>query len=100
MPYFLKILAAPDADLLGRKFALEEGENVVGRIAPPCRIVLNGTKVSKRHCTFKVSGTSLSVRDDNSSNGVYVNGTKVTAAELKEKDRLVVGEYTLEVTGK
>ncbi len=85
---------------MGQRFALEEGENPLGRISPPSKIVLASPKVSKLHCVFKVAGDKLSVEDQKSSNGVYVNGKKVTIAPLKDKDRLVIGEYTLEVTVK
>lgn len=97
MPFHLKILVAPKGESPGRKLPLEEGENLAGRIAPPCTILLSGTKVSKRHCLFLVAGAALSVEDLQSSNGLFVNGKQVSSAALKRKDRLVIGEYTLEV---
>lgn len=101
MPYALKVLLSPkELALNGTKLELKEGENPVGRISPPSAIVLNSPKVSKLHCTFRVNGSSVSVEDHNSSNGLYVNGKKVVKAQLKEKDRLVIGEFTLEVTVK
>ncbi len=100
MPFFLKILAAPDNKSVGVKIPLQEGQNVTGRVSPPCDVVLEGVKVSKRHCTFLVSKNSLSVTDTHSSNGVFVNGAKVSSTKLKERDRLVIGDYILEVTVK
>jgi len=97
MPFSLKILTSPDASLAGRTIPLAEGPNVVGRVAPPCTIRLDGAKVSKRHCTFTVAGARLSVEDHNSANGIYLNGKKVAGGELKAKDKLVVGDFTLEV---
>jgi pSer/pThr/pTyr-binding forkhead associated (FHA) protein len=97
MPFFLKVLAAPDKSHLGGTIPLEEGANLLGRVSPPCSIQLEGAKVSKKHCTFHVVGDRLSVEDHMSSNGVYVNGAKITNVELKLKDRIVIGEYTLEV---
>jgi pSer/pThr/pTyr-binding forkhead associated (FHA) protein len=97
MPFHLKVLAAPEGEEAGRKYALAEGDNLAGRVSPPSAIVLAGTKVSKKHCVFRVSGRSVRVEDLKSSNGIFVNGKQVSAAELKVKDRLVVGEYTLEV---
>lgn len=98
MPYFLKILAAPAEGIVGSKLALAEGANLAGRAKPPCGLVLDGAKVSKKHCTFHVQAGRLSVEDHNSSNGVFVNGKKITNSELRAKDRLVIGEFTLEVT--
>jgi pSer/pThr/pTyr-binding forkhead associated (FHA) protein len=40
------------------------------------------------------------VEDLNSANGLYVNGKRVAEAELKAKDRMVVGDFILEVTVK
>jgi pSer/pThr/pTyr-binding forkhead associated (FHA) protein len=97
MPCSLKILEAPEDGQVGTKLPLREGENAAGRVAPLCSLVLNGGKVSKKHCTFLLAGARLTVEDNNSSNGVFVNGKKVSKQELKDKDRLVIGEFTLEV---
>ena len=101
MSFCLKVLLAPpDSERVGVKFDLEEGETPLGRISPPSKIVLKSPKVSKLHCIFKNQGGKLEVADQGSSNGIYVNGKKVIQSALKEKDRLVIGEYTLEVTVK
>lgn len=97
MPYFLKILASPDNKRDGEKFPLANGETIVGRKAPPAKIELNGTKVSKQHCTFIVTGNALKVEDLKSANGLFVNGARTSSTMLKMKDRLVIGEFVLEV---
>lgn len=97
MPFYLKVLSAPEGQPVGHKHALAEGENVAGRIAPPSQIILSGTKVSKRHCTFTLAGNALSVEDNLSSNGVFVNGKKVPRSPLRARDRIVIGEFILEV---
>jgi pSer/pThr/pTyr-binding forkhead associated (FHA) protein len=97
MPFFLKIVAGVEAAQTGVKFPLAQGSNLVGRVVPPCTILLEGKKVSKKHCDFLLQGEILKVEDLGSSNGLYVNGKKVSSAVLKPKDRLVVGEYTLEI---
>ncbi|HEY8278597.1 MAG TPA: FHA domain-containing protein [Bdellovibrionota bacterium] len=100
MPYFLKILSSPDKSSDGLKFELGQGDNLIGRTSPPAKLKLDGTKVSKKHCVFKLENGVLKVDDLNSSNGIFVNGKKVSSAMLKEKDRLVIGEFILEVTVK
>lgn len=100
MPFFLKVISSPDRKRDGNKFAIQEGENLVGRISPPATILLEGTKVSKKHCLFRLEGAVLKVDDLRSSNGIFVNGKRVESAVLQEKDRLVVGEFILEVTVK
>ncbi len=80
------------------KIALKEGENIFGRSNPPSHITLDGKKVSKKHGSFHVKGTQVSVVDHGSANGIYVNGKKATSQNLSNLDRLVVGEFTLELT--
>ena len=58
---------------------------------------LSGTKVSKKHCVLNVRPGSIRIDDLKSSNGVFVNGKRVTSATLKEKDRLVIGDFVLEL---
>jgi pSer/pThr/pTyr-binding forkhead associated (FHA) protein len=98
MPFFLKILAAPKTEMVGVKVPLVEGENLLGRSSPPCQIKLEGTKVSKKHCAIILSGGGLQIKDLGSSNGIYLNGKKTGDSALKAKDRLVIGEFTLEIT--
>jgi pSer/pThr/pTyr-binding forkhead associated (FHA) protein len=100
MPYFLKILGAPLDKMIGVKVPLAEGPNVIGRSVPPCSIQLDGSKVSKKHCTVTVLAGLLAIEDHGSSNGVFVNGSKAAKAALKAGDRLVIGEFSLEVTVK
>ncbi len=98
MPAFIKILVSPKADQVGMKIALKDGENIFGRVNPPCHITLDGKKVSKKHGSFFVMGNDVIVRDHGSANGIYVNGKKITDQKLSNEDRLVVGEFTLEIT--
>lgn len=100
MPFFLKILSSPDQKQAGIKIPLEEGEHLVGRAAPPCEIQLDGAKVSKKHCMFRVVKGKLSVEDLRSANGLYVNGKQITKIDLNAKDRIVLGDFILEVTVK
>lgn len=100
MPFFIKIIAAPSDAFLGKKYPISEGQTLVGRAQDVCKIFLDGTKVSKKHCSLVLKNNMLTVKDLNSSNGVYVNGKKIDEQNLKEKDRLVIGEFTLEITVK
>lgn len=98
MRFFLKILEAPLVADRGRKIALAEGKTVVGRASPPADVVLAGNKVSKRHCLLSVGAFGVSVEDTHSSNGLFLNGKKVSVGKLAAGDRLVIGDFTLEVT--
>jgi pSer/pThr/pTyr-binding forkhead associated (FHA) protein len=98
MSYFLKVLSSPEKKMDGLKFELIEGETLIGRVSPPAMIQLEGAKVSKKHCLVKRTGPELKISDLKSSNGLFVNGKRVESAPLKERDRLVIGDYILEVT--
>jgi transcriptional regulator with PAS, ATPase and Fis domain len=68
------------------------GAVVVGR-DETCDTVLEGTEVSRRHAELRVDGPLLTVRDLQSSNGVYVNGVRTTDAPLAPGDVLRCGEW-------
>lgn len=97
MRFFLKILEGPVRDDQGRKLTLPIGKSVAGRSAP-ADILLAGSKVSKRHCLFSVTKEGAAVEDLRSANGLFVNGKKVSGAEIRDGDRLVIGDFTFEVT--
>jgi hypothetical protein len=67
----------------------------IGRDAA-CQIILSGdSRVSRRHALLWAQGDSLYVRDENSSNGTFVNGRQLTPNEatlLRLGDKLGVGE--------
>jgi ABC transport system ATP-binding/permease protein len=96
--FYLKILDGPKKDQIGTKFPLKMGVSLVGRVSPPADVLLDGQKVSKKHCAFHNLPRGLSVEDLGSSNGTFLNGAKVSKSTLSEKDRLVIGDFTLEVS--
>jgi hypothetical protein len=57
-----------------------------------CTICLNDLTVSKLHATLVIEGEKCLIKDENSLNGIYVNGTKVNGVQaLKENDIVKVG---------
>jgi len=52
---------------------------------------------SPRHAILLLEPTTLRIRDLNSSNGTYLNGQKIVAAELKVGDRIRCGTVTITV---
>jgi len=55
--------------------------------------------VSRRHCRFAFESGQWRVYDLNSTNGVYLNGKKITDATLFAGDRLQIGNVLLTVEG-
>ncbi len=63
---------------------------VIGR-DETCKIRVPVANVSRRHCELLEADDELIVRDAGSSNGTYVNGSKVKQTELAPGDVLTVG---------
>lgn len=72
--------------LSSREFAIETTA-VLGR-SKECDITLGVSHLSRRHAELRVTPAGLEVIDLNSSNGTYVNGSKVSKAVLKAGDEL------------
>lgn len=73
---------------------------VIGR-GENCDLRVPLLSVSRRHCELKVQSQAVKVKDLASSNGTYVNNTRVAEVELQAGDRLVVGPivFTLQING-
>jgi pSer/pThr/pTyr-binding forkhead associated (FHA) protein len=69
----------------------------VGRSAG-AGFMLDAALVSRLHCRLAAGATELEVFDLESTNGTYVNGQRVTQANLKPGDKLGVGRVELVVT--
>jgi len=80
----------------GTYWALEEGDNDVGRNLE-ADIFLDDITVSRDHARFHVDGGRLSVQDLGSTNGTYVNRERVDAAALSAGDEVIIGRFHLVV---
>jgi diguanylate cyclase (GGDEF)-like protein len=97
--FFCTVVEGPD---FGRVFALEKGETVVGR-GDEADLQVSDEKVSRKHFRIDLvhdSGTPEEtphawVRDLGSKNGVRVNGQRVNDHELRNGDKLKVGDTIL-----
>jgi hypothetical protein len=70
---------------------LREGSLLIGRL-PECDVMIDDGLVSRMHARISVRDDSVVVEDLHSTNGVYVNGMRIThSALLREGDRLLTG---------
>ncbi len=60
--------------------------------------MVDAALVSRVHCRLTAGATELQVHDLDSTNGTFVNGTRVSEATLKEGDRLGVGRVEFVVS--
>jgi predicted component of type VI protein secretion system len=85
--------------------ALNDGPNILldkpilllGR-HPECDIQIDSRKISRRHCCIAQVSDYLVVRDLGSTNGVRINGVRVTEGRLNAGDELTIGNHRYQVT--
>lgn len=78
----------------GMTYVLPPGTITVGR-HPNSSIFLDDVTVSRHHCRFSADETTLEVEDSGSTNGTYVNGTRVDRAALSPGDEVLIGRFHL-----
>lgn len=77
----------------GRRISLGDTATL-GRL-PECDVTLDDPSVSRRHARITHTGGSWAVEDLNSTNGLKVNGRRVSQADLADGDRLELGTVKL-----
>lgn len=78
-----------------REFALEEGENVLGR-DPGVNVFLDHTSVSRRHARIVTSGEGAQIEDLQSKNGTFVRGARIEApSRIADGDEIQLGSVPL-----
>lgn len=74
----------------GKAIALKDRNLKVGRELD-CDLVLESPHISRYHAEIRWKGTELLVRDLGSTNGVFVNGKKITEETLHNGDKILFG---------
>jgi adenylate cyclase len=75
---------------------LPPGNTIAGR-AFTCDLVINDSSISRTHARFSVDGDRCSVADVGSTNGIYLNGDRITESILKDGDRLILGRLPVQI---
>lgn len=92
------ILETSDPAVDRLTFRLPSGSvKTIGRSAG-AEFIVEAALVSRLHCQLTASDDSLHVKDLDSTNGTFVNGTRVKTATLSAGDRLSVGRLELVVS--
>ena len=76
---------------------LPNGLHKIGRL-PEKEIILDDVTVSRHHAFITVDDEEISITDEESTNGIFINGELLTESTLKSGDRLQVGKFSLIVT--
>ena len=92
------ILETNDPSIDRVTFRLPPGSvKTIGR-SPGAEFIVEAALVSRLHCQLMATADSLQLKDLGSTNGTFVNGTRVKTAELKDGDTLSVGRLELIVS--
>jgi len=91
------LMARPHLELIVDKYAVKSEDIpdaglVVGRDSTRCQMVMEHASVSAVHAQFAVKDGQV-VLTDQSTNGTFVNGIRVTTAELHDGDYITFGRY-------
>jgi hypothetical protein len=85
----LRILSGSQA---GQVYPLKTGRNMIGR-APHCTIKLDNNNISKEHAFIDIDKADVvTMTDNNSRNGTFVNGTMIRKVVLKKVDKIAFHE--------
>lgn len=85
-------LTGPD----GKRVPVHDGM-IIGRVHG-CDLVVDDTKVSRKHARLIVAGGVAEIEDLGSSNGTLLNGKLVARRVLRDGDEVVFGNVTFRYT--
>ncbi|WP_246139990.1 FtsK/SpoIIIE domain-containing protein [Protaetiibacter larvae] len=88
----LVVVDGPDT---GTEFAVKPGTVFIGRDASMSDLTLSDTLVSKRHARVDVFSHAIRLVDQNSANGLEVDGGLVTRVDLEDGDTVRLGDTVL-----
>jgi pSer/pThr/pTyr-binding forkhead associated (FHA) protein len=74
-----------------RIIPLDGVEMVIGR-DPDANVCLSSKQASRQHAFLRLRGTDCMLYDNDSHNGVFLNGTKVYSALLRDGDVIQVAD--------
>ena len=69
----------------------------IGRDETAVDLLLESEKVSRCHAVVEHDGEHLRIRDNGSTNGVYINDARVESGEIGRLDQVAIGDYTLKL---
>ncbi len=91
--HILEVVEGPNA---GKRFPLSNSSIFIGRQAE-CELVLDDTKVSRRHAALACRDGVFYLDDLGSTNGTFVNGRRIGRTKITAGDRVAMGNSVLEL---
>ncbi len=78
-----------------KEFTLSHGVITIGRL-PDNLVQIDNLAVSGHHAKVYWDSEGYVLEDTGSTNGTYVNETRVGKHQLKDGDKILIGKHTLE----
>jgi diguanylate cyclase (GGDEF)-like protein len=92
---YLIVISAKSAASIGRMFKLEQPEIVLGR-SVEASFQVEDDGISRKHAKLVLGPSGrYQLVDLGSTNGTYLNGTRVEIAELEDGDKIQLGSNTV-----
>ncbi|MBL8620076.1 MAG: SpoIIE family protein phosphatase [Myxococcales bacterium] len=90
----LVFIAGPNT---GRRYALSDGEYVIGRRSD-CQIFVPDMRVSRQHARLRTNAGKWEVEDLGSNNGTWVNGARIAGAQpIRHGDEIAIASNRIRV---
>ena len=93
----LFILSLLNNELMSSSWKLSNKDYKIGRSSEN-NIILDDITVSRNHALLSVNNKNIKIKDNNSTNGIYINNIIQSDTELKSGDKIQIGKYLLLLT--
>ena len=93
----LFIISLLNNELMSSSWKLSNKDYKIGRSSEN-NIILDDITVSRNHALLSVNNKNIKIKDNNSTNGIYINNIIQSDTELKTGDKIQIGKYLLLLT--
>ena len=77
----------------GKVFPIEKPRVTIGRT--DCDVVLDDTELSRQHALIAIDGTNARLEDLGSTNGTFVDGSRIERSVLENRSEFRLGSHQL-----
>ena len=91
------ILSLLNDDVKSSSWLLTNGIHKIGRLENK-EIILDDVTVSRNHGYISVDDEEITIVDEGSTNGIYINGELKSESNLQSGFRIQIGKFNLIVT--
>ena len=91
------ILSLLNDEVKSSSWMLTNGIHKIGRLANK-EIILDDITVSRNHAFISVDDETVIISDENSTNGIFVNGELTNESVLMSGYRIQIGKFNLIIT--